>query len=174
MPKSNQLGQFLRKARKHKGLELRETLNQQDVAAAIGVAGSYVSLLERGDKLPSGEVLAKLADYYGEPVERLQELEALDRKAKWEAEAENRELRNQVTASHYSSGDYITDRIEWCLNCVLNDTYYEMDRKQEFHNLPVTRKALLVQLYEQETGRRLLTAEERRNVSDLINNIMDN
>jgi transcriptional regulator with XRE-family HTH domain len=56
-------------------LELRQAvqLSQERLAAAAGVSTNYVSLIEKGQRLPSLEVLSRLAAVLGVPVTALLE-----------------------------------------------------------------------------------------------------
>ena len=54
-----ELGAELRRLRRHHDLLLRH------VAAETGIADTYLSEIERGERLPTLPVLLKLADVYG-------------------------------------------------------------------------------------------------------------
>lgn len=56
--KTKEAGDFLRSKRKELGFSLFK------VARNVGITGNYLSLIERGERIPSNHVLSKLADYY--------------------------------------------------------------------------------------------------------------
>lgn len=48
---------------------LRGNRTQDEVAAAIGISKSALSLYEKGERIPRDEIKKKLADYYGRSVQ---------------------------------------------------------------------------------------------------------
>lgn len=44
---------------------------QQEVADAVGIARSALSMYETGDRVPKDAIKVRLADYYGESVQDL-------------------------------------------------------------------------------------------------------
>jgi HTH-type transcriptional regulator, competence development regulator len=54
-----EFGQYLRSLRKNKGLTIRQL---EDVS---GVSNSYISQIEKGEKLPSPDILRKLHEHLG-------------------------------------------------------------------------------------------------------------
>ena len=55
---------FLREARKDRGFTMR------DVAARVDISPGYYSMIEHGQKTPSGSVAVKLSKLLGVPLER--------------------------------------------------------------------------------------------------------
>jgi transcriptional regulator with XRE-family HTH domain len=56
------IGQAIRTIRKTK------LMNQEEFAESVGITQSYLSLIERGHKKPSLEVLQKMADIVNTPL----------------------------------------------------------------------------------------------------------
>jgi len=48
---------------------LRGNRTQDEVAAAIGISKSALSMYEKGERIPRDEIKKKLADYYGRSVQ---------------------------------------------------------------------------------------------------------
>lgn len=49
----------------------RGNKTQAEVAKELGISQKYLSKLELGKRTPSANLLAKIADYYGKPVDAL-------------------------------------------------------------------------------------------------------
>ena len=58
---------------RHHVTELREErrVTKAHLARKLGVSPAYVTLLEQGKRQPSGEVMLRLARYFGRPVEAI-------------------------------------------------------------------------------------------------------
>ena len=56
------IGEAIRKLRKNK------LMNQEEFAASVGITQSYLSLIEKGHKKPSLEVLQQMADILNTPL----------------------------------------------------------------------------------------------------------
>lgn len=57
-------------------MELRElrkskNLSQQDIAKELEISKSTVSEWERGNAIPRSEKMKELANYFGEPIEKI-------------------------------------------------------------------------------------------------------
>ena len=50
-------------------IKLRGNMSQADVAAAIGISSSALSMYENNERVPRDEIKIKLADYYQKSVE---------------------------------------------------------------------------------------------------------
>lgn len=51
-----------------KMVELRGQKTQKEVAAAIGVTTSAISMYERGERTPRDDIKVRIASYYGKSV----------------------------------------------------------------------------------------------------------
>jgi len=60
--KNMNIGQAIRKLRKN------ELMNQEQFASSVGITQSYLSLIEKGHKKPSLEVLEQMADILNTPL----------------------------------------------------------------------------------------------------------
>jgi transcriptional regulator with XRE-family HTH domain len=49
-------------------LRKRESMNQEEFASSVGITQSYLSLIEKGHKKPSLEVLQQMADILNVPL----------------------------------------------------------------------------------------------------------
>lgn len=58
---NSDLGQYLRSLRKEKGQTLHQVSKEADIDSPL------LSKLERGERLPTGEQIKKLAEHYGIP-----------------------------------------------------------------------------------------------------------
>ena len=58
---NSDLGQYLRKLRNEKGQTLHQVSKEADIDSPL------LSKLERGERLPTGEQIKKLAEHYGVP-----------------------------------------------------------------------------------------------------------
>ena len=52
-------------------VELRGARKQDEVAVAVGISSSALSMYERGERIPRDEIKIKLAEYYKISVEAL-------------------------------------------------------------------------------------------------------
>ena len=52
-------------------VELRGARNQDEVAKAVGISTSALSMYEKGERVPRDEIKIRLAKYYGETVEKI-------------------------------------------------------------------------------------------------------
>lgn len=50
-------------------IQLRGKKSREEVANAIGISVSAISMYENGDRIPRDDIKIKLADYYGESVQ---------------------------------------------------------------------------------------------------------
>lgn len=50
-------------------IELRNGKPQREVARAVGITTSALSMYENGNRMPRDEIKIKLADYYNMPVQ---------------------------------------------------------------------------------------------------------
>lgn len=64
-PPKRDLGFYLRVYRAERGM------NQMDLAAALGIGASFLSLLERGKRAPGRELMAKMRSLIGIPIHAL-------------------------------------------------------------------------------------------------------
>jgi len=112
-------------------------MTQKDAAAHIGISGAYLTQLERGQrKPPSRDVLAKMAHVYQVPEQKLLEAAGYIPAAETQIDPE---------------------QIEWAFNAVLADPQYGFSTRFEGSDLTRKAKASIVKLYQEATGRRLLT-----------------
>lgn len=52
-------------------IQLRGKKSREEVANAIGISVSAVSMYENGERIPRDDIKIKLADYYGETVQNI-------------------------------------------------------------------------------------------------------
>lgn len=52
-------------------VKLRGTRSQEEVAKAVGISASALSMYENGERVPRDEIKIKLAKYYEKSVESL-------------------------------------------------------------------------------------------------------
>ena len=50
-------------------IELRKGKSREEVAKAIGVSVSAISMYENGERIPKDSIKVKLAEYYGKTVQ---------------------------------------------------------------------------------------------------------
>ena len=124
------LGDHLRELRQRQKLSLRE------VGEKVGVSASYLSQIETGERVPSAEILRKMAPAYGVPVRELLEVAGyLD-----EPEARMSD----------------EERLEWAFQCVLTDPEYRFGNRLRGEELTPAAKRFIVEVYEKATGHKLL------------------
>jgi transcriptional regulator with XRE-family HTH domain len=121
---------YLRELRQKQRLSLRE------VGEKVGISTSYLSQIETGERVPSAEILRRLAPAYGVPVRDLLEVAGyLD-----EPEA------------MMSDGE----RLEWAFGCVLTDPEYRFGNRLRGEELTPAAKRFIIEVYEKCTNRKLL------------------
>jgi len=121
---------YLRELRQKQRLSLRE------VGEKVGISTSYLSQIETGERVPSAEILRRLAPAYGVPVRDLLEVAGyLD-----EPEA------------MMSDGE----RLEWAFQCVLTDPEYRFGNRLRGEELTPAAKRFIIEIYEKCTSRKLL------------------
>ena len=121
---------YLRELRQKQRLSLRE------VGGKGGISTSYLSQIETGERVPSAEILRRLAPAYGVPVRDLLEVGGyLD-----EPEA------------MMSDGE----RLEWAFGCVLSDPEYRFGNRLRGEELTPAAKRFIIEVYEKCTNRKLL------------------
>ena len=52
-------------------VELRGARNQDEVAKAVGISTSALSMYEKGERVPRDEIKIRLAKYYCETIEKI-------------------------------------------------------------------------------------------------------
>lgn len=52
-------------------INLRDGKSRNEVAKAVGISVSALSMYENGDRIPRDEIKVKIAEYYGESVESI-------------------------------------------------------------------------------------------------------
>jgi len=52
-------------------LRKRDGLSQQQLGKVLGVSGSHVGALERGEKMPNAPMIIKIADIFGVTADQL-------------------------------------------------------------------------------------------------------
>lgn len=135
-----EIGDFLKTQRKRHGLTLRQ------VEEKTGISNSYLSQVERGKRTPSPDVLGRLAPVYGIAVSEL-----------W-------------ARAGLKPGNYFHDQNRYELD--RDDAYRQVLREvvdddpeilagPTFQNVPGELKKALVTLYQEKTGKELLTTEPR-------------
>ncbi len=136
-------GNYLRSLRSAKGLTQRAAAAQADISCP------YLTQLEKGQRNPpSREILERLAKLYKVNEEKMLE------------EAGYREKKGLNSISE--------ERIEWAFRAVQQDpnwTYGTRAREEEFS---IESKAFIVEVYQQATGRYLLTATEQEGRKALL------
>lgn len=51
--------------------ELRGTRTQEEVAKAVGISASALSMYENGERIPRDNIKIRLADYYKKPIHKI-------------------------------------------------------------------------------------------------------
>lgn len=51
--------------------ELRGTRTQEEVAKAVGISSSALSMYENGERIPRDNIKIRLADYYKKPIHKI-------------------------------------------------------------------------------------------------------
>lgn len=52
-------------------INLRDGKSRNEVAKAVGISVSALSMYENGDRIPRDEIKVKIAEYYGESIESI-------------------------------------------------------------------------------------------------------
>ena len=121
---------YLRELRQKQRLSLRE------VGEKVGVSTSYLSQIETGERVPSADMLRRLAPAYGVPVRDLLEVAGyLD-----EPEAQMSD----------------EERLDWAFQCVLTDPAYRFGNRLRGEELSPNAKRFIIEVYEKCTNRKLL------------------
>lgn len=116
-----------------KGLRKQKKLTQQDVAEIIGVDRVTLARYESGARLPSLEVLIKLADFFEVSVDYL-----LGRTDSPSAKSENKEpvLDESITKAAAHGPDGANSDAIALLNDRLDDILNEVERYKRLINQP--------------------------------------
>lgn len=121
-----ELGELLQRLRQE------NRLSQADVESACAISRGYLSLIERGQRLPSASVLKKLAQFYGIKVETLLE------------------------AAGYLEEEFSEEEeLERAYQFVITDPKYKFGTRLPGELTPEV-KRFIVEMYEKATGRKLL------------------
>jgi len=123
-----------------RSLRRKRRLSQRRLGMLTGVSTSYVSMIESGFRNPSPRVLRKLAPAYGIPAKELLQ------EAGFVAEPE---------VAGYESEDE-DEELDWAFRCVLSDPKYRSAARLRQESLSPATKRLIVELYQQSTGKKLL------------------
>ena len=115
---------------------LRGERSLRQVQEGTGITYSYLSNIERGNKLPGEKVLTKLADYHNVPRGELLNKAGID--------------KSQDADSHFSNAD-----IRRSFRFVMDDPSLILYPKLT-EDVPIETQRVVVQLYEHFTGSRLL------------------
>ena len=118
---------------------LRGERSLRQVQEDTGITYSYLSNIERGNKLPGERVLTKLADYHNVPRGELLYLAGID--------------KNSDADRHFSNAD-----IRRSFQFVTEDPGLSRYPKP-IEEVPIETQRYVVQLYEHFTGKRLLDQE---------------
>ncbi|MBN2238668.1 MAG: helix-turn-helix transcriptional regulator [Dehalococcoidales bacterium] len=124
-------GQFL------KSLRARQHMSIRDVERKSGVSNPYIAQLEKGDRMPSPDILKKLAVAYNVTVrELLLRAGYLD--------------EPEVTATE-------EERIDAAFQYVLSDPDYKLGTRIRGEELDIKGKRGIVVTYETLTGKKILS-----------------
>lgn len=52
-------------------IELRGNRTQEEVANAVGISASALSMYENGERIPRDNIKIRLADYYKKPIHKI-------------------------------------------------------------------------------------------------------
>lgn len=165
---SKELGQLIASMRKKHGW------NQNELAQKIGLTAGYVSHFEQGRARPRRRIIPTLAKVLGIPTDellRLANYEVSDGDFEPEGETELEApfpTSIEIRANENISSDRVSldknalpmARVNWAIQCIVADPTYRLPSEYSTSNLPDGLKILVIRLYQAETKRQLLTAEE--------------
>jgi transcriptional regulator with XRE-family HTH domain len=188
---------FLEFGRYLQGLRKENGWSQAELAEQLDVTLGYYGHWEQGRAKPSPKVLLRLATKVGLDLADLMRRAQYEEEEikKWsgiasrradEAESEADKDGKQVPL-HRVNGDaprespalaggettsnpeaLSTERLDWALICIAQDPTYSLSNQFTQGGLPNNVKALVVQLYQTQTGRQLLTQGESEALQQLL------
>ncbi len=124
------LGSLLRDLRNKQGLSLRKAGKQ------AGVSATYLWEIELGNRIPSADILKRLA-----PILMVTTQELLE------------------SAGYLEQPEALTsqlERLKWAINLIVTDPTYALKKKLDVNALTPEMMAFIIELYEKTTGKKLL------------------
>lgn len=141
LARREKFGTYLRSLRNALGM------SQRQVGETIGMSFPYLAQIERGERMPSQDKIARLAEVYAVSKEVL--------------------LQEAGYLEGQSAG-ITTERIQWAFEAVCRDNNFRYGTRVRRQPLDVNTKALICEIYVESTGRQLFKADESEAINALI------